>query len=105
MKKTWSIFNKAMGKQNDKSNFPHYFNIDGEQVSNTAKIAESFNTFFSEIGVKTGQNKPHSPNNFQSYLGDSLPNRMFTEPYIYIYEIINYAELNIVGLSELEADT
>ena len=44
------ILKNALGKQNDTSNFPESFNID-KNVSNRTQIAESFNNYFSRIGV------------------------------------------------------
>ena len=80
MKKMWMILNKTIGKQNDKSSFPAYFNIDGACVSDKLEIAEGFNKYFSHIGLKTGQNVPATPHNFMHYLPQSIGDSIFIEP-------------------------
>ena len=58
MKKTWQLLRKAIGKQNNKLDFPITFSIENENVSNKMKIAESFNKYFANIGKTTSQNVP-----------------------------------------------
>jgi hypothetical protein len=64
MKKMWQILNKTIGKHNEKSTFPSTFTINNKEVSDKTKIAEEFNKYFSEIGLKTGQNVPASPHTY-----------------------------------------
>ena len=52
MKKMWMILNKTIDKQNDKSSFPAYFNIDGACVSDKLDIAEGFNKYFHILDLK-----------------------------------------------------
>ena len=58
IKNTWQILRSAINKTNDKSNLPQTFNIDGNNVTNTFKIAESFNKFYANIGKSTSDNVP-----------------------------------------------
>ena len=55
MKQTWSTLKEAIGKQNNKLNFPQSFNIDNKNVSNRSEIAEQFNKYFSKIGASTSK--------------------------------------------------
>ena len=80
MKKTWNILKQAIGKSNDKSNFPHSFKINDESVTNRTSISESFNTYFSKIGWSTSQNVPLSSKHYRKYLTNSVTNSMFLEP-------------------------
>ena len=80
MKKMWQILNKAIGKHNNKSTFPSTFTINNKEVSDKTKIAEEFNKYFSEIGLKTGQNVPASPHTYTHYLPEPVVNSMYLEP-------------------------
>ena len=60
-KKTWSILNKVIRKQNDKSSLPDTFKINNQNESNPQIISNEFNTFFSTIGSKYGDNIPDVP--------------------------------------------
>ena len=80
IKKTWKILRKATGKLNDKSSFPSYFTINNSRISNKENIAETFNNFFSQIGLQTGHNVPKSNTSFKSYLPDPIPHSIFIEP-------------------------
>ena len=58
MKKTWETLKMALGKINDKTNFPSTFKINKELVSDKSKIADSFNNYFSNIGKSTSESVP-----------------------------------------------
>ena len=91
MKKTWQILKQAMNKQNDKSNFPKTFLIDGKQQSNEFHIAEAFNKFYSSIGKSTSEKVPESNKNFTDYLRNPQLNSMFMETIdeYQVLEIVN----------------
>ena len=91
MKKTWEILQKAIGKQHNKSNFPKTFKIENEQITDQVKIAESFNKYFSSIGIKTSENVPKSNKHYSEYLTNPITNSMFLEPVepSHIFEIVN----------------
>jgi len=56
MKKTWSVLKLALGKQNDKSSFPHTFKVDNKNIADVTAIANGFNKYFSKIGKITSEN-------------------------------------------------
>ena len=91
IKNTWQILRSAINKTNDKSNLPQTFNIDGNNVTNTFKIAESFNKFYANIGKGTSENVPKSNKHFTDYLKINQIDSMFLEPVeeSQILEIIN----------------
>ena len=80
MKKTWSVLNTLLNKQNDKSNLPQAFKIGDHQESDLSKISNGFNEFFSHIGSKTAKDVPPSPQNFKEYLGNPLYHSMYIKP-------------------------
>ena len=51
MKTTWSVLKEIIGKKNDNTNFPLKFVINDEAVCYKTIIAESFNDYFSKIGL------------------------------------------------------
>ena len=46
MKNTWSVLKQAIGKHNDKSNWPQIFKIDNKYISGETEITNSFNKYF-----------------------------------------------------------
>jgi len=56
MKNTWSVLKQAIGKRNDKSNWPQTFKIDNKYISGETEITNSFNKYFSKIGKTTSEN-------------------------------------------------
>jgi hypothetical protein len=49
-------------------------------VSDKLQIAESFNKYFSIIGLETSNNVQATNNNYTDYLPNPLPHSMFLEP-------------------------
>ena len=80
MKKMWQLLNTTIGKRNDKPIFPSHFTINNIHTSDKHTIAEEFNSYFSNIGHKTGQNVPVAPHTFTHYLPDPVVQSMFLEP-------------------------
>ncbi len=80
IKNTWIILKQAMGKTNNKSNFPNNFMINNELITDPSVIAESFNTFFSMIGKPTSKSVPSTHNNFADYLTKPTKNSMYLKP-------------------------
>ena len=52
MKKTWSTINEVLNKGKGKKEFPKYFNVNNSSVENNAEIADAFNDFFANIGIR-----------------------------------------------------
>ena len=69
MKKTWSLINKVLNKTETEDSFPHYFIIDGQAFNDKKAIANMFNNFFTNIGIKLANDITVSPDhNFKDYL-------------------------------------
>ena len=79
-KEIWSLLKLALGKHNDKSSFPQTFNVDNKRTDDKSIIAESFNQYFSKIGLQTSQNVPPASKHFTSYMRNPSVNSMFLEP-------------------------
>jgi hypothetical protein len=58
MNNIWAILKKAISKQCNKIHFSSTFTINNKQVSEKSKITDSFNNYFSNIGIVTSQNIP-----------------------------------------------
>lgn len=80
IKQTWKILKDLIGRKNDKSNFPQEFLIKGESVTDKSTIAESFNDYFSRIGLETGQNVPVTDAKYIDFLPDPFPRSIFIDP-------------------------
>ena len=52
IRRTWSIINEALNKSQKKDYFPNYFIVDGNKTNCKTNIANSFNSFFANIGKK-----------------------------------------------------
>ena len=68
MKNAWSVLKQAIGKQNDKSNWPQTYKIDNKYISGQTEITNSFNNFFSKIGKTTSENVPKTYKKGNDYL-------------------------------------
>ena len=51
IKKTWAAINAILNKRNLKQTLPEYFDVNKKQISDTASLADHFNTFFTNIGA------------------------------------------------------
>ena len=59
------MLKKAIGKENNKKNFPQSFNIENKTVNDQDEIANSFNSLFANIGYKVNNSVPKSNTNFR----------------------------------------
>ena len=48
--------------------FPHTFLIDGTETKDALIIAESFNSYFTNLGPKLAEKIPHSPKSYYRYV-------------------------------------
>jgi len=78
----WKILNKAIGSENDKSNFPTSFNINNKIVSDKSVIAEEFNDFFANIGYKVNHNVPSTQQKFTDFMPHHNAHSIFLDPVI-----------------------
>ena len=75
--KTWSIVKGAIGKLSDKSGFPNECIVNNNTISDKLEISESFNRYFSSIGLKTSQNVLVTNMKFTDYLPNPTRHNMF----------------------------
>ena len=50
VKKTWTTINEILNKTNNKKDFPSYFVLNDQKLSDKTDIANQFNHFFANIG-------------------------------------------------------
>ena len=78
--KLWSFINETIGKSKNKPTYPQNFLINNKSVSNRETVADSFNTFFTNIGKQTNKNIPFVNKHYSSYLRNFQKNSIFIEP-------------------------
>ena len=68
-RKTWNVLNKILHKNANIKQFPEYFKVDGDNISDKQTIADRFNNFFATIGSNMSPNLPTSEQlSFMQYL-------------------------------------
>jgi len=77
-----------MGKMNNKTAFPNEFIMNNVPVTDKREIAESFNIYFANIGVRTSHNVPTTNKCFISFMPRSQINKMFIQ-YVASEDIIS----------------
>ena len=80
IKKSWIILKRIIGKHNDKTNFPNEFHINNPRIIDKKLIANSFNEYFSRIGLETSHTVPNTDKHFTSYMSVPVSQSMFIEP-------------------------
>ena len=80
IKEMWKILNKAIGKENDKSGYPHSYTIDDCQVNDRDEISNAFNNFFANIGYKVNHSVPNTNVSFKQYMPNHNANSIFLDP-------------------------
>ena len=81
-KQIWKVLKKAIGKENNKKNFPQSFNIENKTVSDQDEIANSFNSFFANIEYKVNNSGPKSNKNCRDYMPHLNTHSIFLDPVI-----------------------
>ena len=73
MRRTWSTINEALNKSKRKDSFPNYFMITGIKTNSKTDIANSFNSFFANIGKNVSE-KIHcnTRNTIDTYLKQNI---------------------------------
>ena len=66
-KQTWKVLNDLLGR-NRKHQLPDSFDINGSPTSDAQKIADGFNSFFTNIGPNLGNQIPVSDAHFSDFL-------------------------------------
>ncbi len=68
IKNTWIVIKEAIGKTNNKTGIPSSFMINDKLTSNLNEKADSFNSFFCNIGKSTSENIPETNKSYANYL-------------------------------------
>ena len=79
MKESWKIINQLI-KKKKQYKLPTYFEINNEHISDNTEIANTFNTFFNNIGPDVYKKIPHTDKDFTSYLNGNYPRTFFMTP-------------------------
>ena len=70
-KKMWDTLNEAINRKCSKNSFINEINVNGQPSSDSQKIANEFNIFFSEIGEKIKADIPPTSAKPEDYLSES----------------------------------
>ena len=69
MKGTWAIIKGILNRTQPSTNFPEYFNINGQKITDKKVISNEFNSFFTNIGANITANLSMSNSDlFKGYL-------------------------------------
>ena len=60
IEETWAVLRQVMNKNKQSVKLPKTFIVNGIEMSNSKRIAEELNTFFSEIGTKISNSIPET---------------------------------------------
>ena len=77
--KTWTILNKLLGKNHDKSN-PQIFNINNIQTEDKSKISNAFCSYFTDIGNQCAASIGPASKQFNEYLIGNCSKSLFLHP-------------------------
>ena len=81
IRKTWSVINNIIGRQNDKSSIPEFFRVNGQNETNPINIANGFCEFFTNVITKCADKIGTSNKTSNDYLGDkSNPDSIYMNP-------------------------
>ena len=77
IKNTWKTINETLSKKGNKSPFPTSLNINGIAVTNKLDIANTFNTFYTNVGDELAKGITYSgTNDFTHYLRNRPNNKL-----------------------------
>ena len=80
IKETWAVLRQVMNKSKQSVKLPKTFIVNGIEMSNSKRIAEELNTFFSEIGTKVSNSIPETNQIFSDYLKGNYKTTFFMHP-------------------------
>lgn len=73
-RKTWEVIRSILNTKQTKRDFPSFFLINNQQVSNEQTIANNFNLFFSNVGrLLASKINTSSLPNYSTYLSNPVP--------------------------------
>ena len=79
-KKTWDTINEISNKANSKSVFPDFIEFEGKFINSSTKMADSFNDYFSQAGVKVAESVGISKHSFKEFLPPPQSNSFYFAP-------------------------
>ena len=80
-KKLWTLINRLIGKESDKSNYIEKVEIDHIMVMDRSEIANSFGKYFSEVGLNLASNIKSTKKTPQDYFNNmNVPNSLYLFP-------------------------
>ena len=80
IKKSWSLLKDVIQKSKTERSMPSSFMISDTLNSNIKEIADSFNSFFTNIGEQTKQNIPHIKSDYKRHLNQNHHKNFFMGP-------------------------
>ena len=89
-KKTWSNINSILGKKT-KNSLPNSMYLGTTRYNSKQQIADSFNSYFANIGDSIANDIIHTKNSFQDYMKRTCDSTLFLKP-TSAYEIIKYSK-------------
>ena len=70
---TWSTIKEILSKKRNKKDFPHYFKLSDQHISDPMAIANHFNKFFANIGPELSKNlHSNSKKTVSSYMKQTI---------------------------------
>ncbi len=79
-RKTWSVINTLIGRNNDKTTISDSFKINNRTSTNHKEIANAFGYFFTNVGMEYAQAIPKSKHSEFHYMKNRNNNNIFLAP-------------------------
>lgn len=79
-KKLWNIYNRLLGKINNKKETVDYIKIDNIKLFGNKEIADNFSRYFASVGVDLANKIQNSRKPYDSYLSQANNNSIFFTP-------------------------
>ena len=88
IKKTWKTIDETLNRGKRRTQFPNEFTIDNKSIADHKEIADNFNIFFANIGVKlsSGNDRQNGDKSFSDYLNNPTERR-------FNFSVINESEV------------
>ena len=80
LKKTWQIFNKIIGRKNNKSDISEMFHVNNSTIKHPKTIADKFCEYFTEIGPTLASKIPNPQKTFDRHLRRPNTHSLFMAP-------------------------
>jgi len=80
IKKTWGVINTLIGRTNNKNTISDIFNVDSQTITDHEQIANEFNNFFTNIGMKYANEIPDPIYPHTHYMQNRRQVNMFMAP-------------------------